>query len=182
MVCLNSFRRVHSRRSSARSSRRPRLRSMNRTNTASSPTMKVGTPNTLPALDRLGVLGGEHLQRPAAQRLGGDGVGVEPDGRSTASRSTSSWRSSCPGRGGRRTRRRAQSRKLLGERVADRDAPEQREHAGAPLARVALPHRRLALLDVHLVEREREEPHVQSAPSRRAVTTASWALRAKGQR
>ena len=52
---------------------------------------------------------------------------------------------------------------VLGERVAHRDPVEEREHAGAPFRRVALPHRRRALLDVDLVERERREPEVDVA-------------------
>src|SRR5437016_5326046 len=40
----------------------------------------------------------------------------------------------------------------IGERVADRDAPEQREHAGTPYVGITFPHRWLTLLDMHLVE------------------------------
>ena len=50
---------------------------------------------------------------------------------------------------------------LVGERVPHRDAVEQRRGAGAPLARLPLPDRRLALLDVDLVERERQEADVE---------------------
>ncbi len=49
---------------------------------------------------------------------------------------------------------------LVGEGVADRDAPEEREHAGTPLVGITFPDRRFALLDVHLVERERKEADV----------------------
>ena len=49
----------------------------------------------------------------------------------------------------------------LGELVTDRDAVEERCRAGAPFVGLALPHRRLALLDVRLVEREGQEPDVE---------------------
>ena len=58
---------------------------------------------------------------------------------------------------------------LVGELVAHRDAVEQREDTGAPCFGLAVPHRRLAFVDVDLVERERCEAEVDvaAAPDRR---------------
>ena len=106
-------------------------------------------------LHRFGVLGGERLERPA--RLATSAA--------TASASSSTdvrsrrgarppRRASRRGRGGRRTARCAQSRKWSGN--ASRTAMPHRARARrCPVRRAALPDRRLALLDVHLVERER---------------------------
>src|SRR5207245_5019016 len=48
-----------------------------------------------------------------------------------------------------------------GELGTDGDAVEEGGHARAPVTGLAVPHRRLALLDVRLVERERQEPDVE---------------------
>ena len=52
---------------------------------------------------------------------------------------------------------------MVGERVAHGNAPTQRQHAGAPYVGIAIPYGLLALLDVHLVERERQEADVPVA-------------------
>src|SRR5205085_10646135 len=53
---------------------------------------------------------------------------------------------------------------LVGEGVAHGDAPQQRpDAADTLLVETPLPDRRLTLLDMDLVERERPEPHVPVA-------------------
>ena len=78
----------------------------------------------------------------------------------TASFSTSSSASCfpCSCRAGEQCEVRVEE--LVGERVAHGDAVQQRPHPGAPLLGIALPHRRLALTDVHLIERERHEAEI----------------------
>ena len=71
---------------------------------------------------------------------------------------------------------------LVGERVAHRDAVLQRERAGAPLGRVAVPHRGLALLDVGLVERERREAEVDVAAGADRGDHRGVAVVGEGQR
>ena len=135
---------------------------MKRTNDAWSPSMNVGTPNT-PYCST-------HSVCSAASVFSGRPL--------VASSATASG--SRPGRGdrvaqhvfvlellavlvARREQREVRVEELVGEGVAHRDAVQQREDSRAPLLGLALPHRRLALFDVHLVERERHEPEVEVA-------------------
>ena len=55
------------------------------------------------------------------------------------------------------------------------DAPEERQRSGAPCIGFALPHRGLALLDMHLVERERKEANIPIAAFAESGTFASAA-------
>ena len=109
-----------------------------------------------PALHRVGVLARERPQRPARRDLGRDRVGVEVDGRDRLAQHVLVGELLAVVVAGREERD-VRVEELVGERVADRDAPLEREHAGAALGGRAVPHRRLALGDVHLVERERHE-------------------------
>ena len=113
-----------------------------------------------PLVDRLGVLGGERLERPSAPHLRGDGVGVEAGGRDRLAQHVlvPELQALVVAR---REQREVRVEELVGEGVAHGDAVQQREHARAPLARLALPDRRLALLDVGLVERERQVADVE---------------------
>ena len=141
----------------SRSSTLPR--SMNRTNAPWPSSRKVGTPNTPYWSTRLGVLGLERLERAPAPRLFGHGVGVEA-GRRDRFLQHVFVGELLPVLVARREEREVRVEELVGERVAHRDAVEQRAHPGAPLVGIAFPHRRLALADVHLVERERHEAEV----------------------
>ena len=49
----------------------------------------------------------------------------------------------------------------LGELVTDGDPVEERCHPRSPFVGLAVPYRRLALLDVRLIEREGQEPDVE---------------------
>src|SRR5947207_1444690 len=114
----------------------------------------------LKAVDLLGVLGGERLQRTAAPRLCGDGVDVEAGGADSLTDDLLvAELLAVVVAGGEGCEMEVEE--PLGELVTDGDPVEERGHARAPLARLAVPHRRLALLDVRLVERERQEPHVE---------------------
>src|SRR5581483_8391453 len=121
------------------------------------------------AVDGLAVLGHQGLERPAGGDLLGDGVGVEPDalGRSPEHGFLGDLLSLVVAgpEGGE-----VEVEELLGEGVARRDAPQQRPDAGgALLVEPPLPGRRVALLDVGLVEGEGPEPHVPVAALPQAV-------------
>ena len=118
-----------------------RSRSINRTNTARSPTTNVGTPNIAQLLHRFGVLGGERLERPARRDLGRDGVGVELDGSDRGSRSTDSSASFSPWSWRAANSAMCQSRKWSGNASRTAMPHSQREHAACPARPGAGPRR-----------------------------------------
>src|SRR5437660_3786799 len=119
-----------------------------------------GDAERLKAVDLLGVLGGERLQRTAAPRLLGDGVDVEAGGAHGLTDDVLvAELLAVVVAGGERGDMEVEE--ALGELVTDGDAVEEGGHARAPFAGLAVPHRRFAFLDVRLVERERQEPDVE---------------------
>src|SRR5205823_5456422 len=103
----------------------------------------------LKAVDLLGVLGGERLQRTAAPCLLGDGVDVEAGGaHGLADDVLVAELLAVVVAGGERGE--MEVGEAFGELVTDGDAVQKRGHARAPLVWLAVPDRRLALLDVRL--------------------------------
>ena len=137
---------------------------MKRMNTASSPSMNVGTPNTAnvstaSVCSAISVFSGRPLHTSSATSSTSRPTSVTTAARA---RLLVTQLQTLVEAGGERPD--VEVEEVFGEVVAHRDAVEQWRDARAPLRRVALPHRRLTFLDVRLVEREREEADVEVDP------------------
>ena len=141
LVCLNSLRSVHSRRSSTRSTSVGVLAVHDAHERGALADDERRHAEHVPALVGFGVLLGEDLQRPARRDLGGDRVGVEADRRRDLARAPRPWRSCGPRRGGPRTRRCAS--RGSGRRTSRaRRCPTAARSRRCPTLGFALPHRR----------------------------------------